>query len=327
MLIISGCIIILFLTSGHWSVDNLLGHGGWFPSGGKGIFLASGVILCTLILANFVLPLVSPSPKKSEVAIEYEERMGLRIEILRNVIQRLSSEQRDTNANATRAVIAMYNDRIQRMISSSDEMSDKQRESLQRHLRIEVIRHQQRYLTHLLDKDKIDPATAYRLARRLAYQEQILTHHRSKKWILRSALRRITVTARAVVTLIRQALPGVDESKKEAAVRDLRVLVEKETIRYLDHKIASGDSKYPPELLGEAVAEHTTVLNTLTRTRPSLIFMAETLDDTEDIMRKGYRYELEEIQDLYDASDISRGLMKLLRENVYLMQLDLEDRV
>ena len=44
MLVISGCIIILFLTSGHWSVDNLLGHGGWFPSGGKGIFLASGVL-------------------------------------------------------------------------------------------------------------------------------------------------------------------------------------------------------------------------------------------------------------------------------------------
>ena len=55
--------------------------------------------------------------------------------------------------------------------------------------------------------------------------------------------------------------------------------------------------------------------------------MAQTLDDTEDIMRKGYRFELEEIQDLYDQDEISRDLMKLLRENVYLMQLDLEDRL
>ena len=41
---ISIVIIILFFTSGHWSTENLLGHGGWFPKGGMGIFLASGVL-------------------------------------------------------------------------------------------------------------------------------------------------------------------------------------------------------------------------------------------------------------------------------------------
>ena len=41
---ISICIIILFFTSGHWSTENLLGHGGWFPKGGYGLFLASGVL-------------------------------------------------------------------------------------------------------------------------------------------------------------------------------------------------------------------------------------------------------------------------------------------
>ena len=44
MVIISICIMILFFTSGKWSVDNLLGHGGWFPKGGYGLFLASGVL-------------------------------------------------------------------------------------------------------------------------------------------------------------------------------------------------------------------------------------------------------------------------------------------
>ncbi len=41
---ISLCIIVLFFTSGHWSSENLLGNGGWFPKGGYGIFLASGVL-------------------------------------------------------------------------------------------------------------------------------------------------------------------------------------------------------------------------------------------------------------------------------------------
>ncbi len=41
--------IIVFFTSGHWSTENLLGHGGWFPKGGYGIFLATGVLTIKFI--------------------------------------------------------------------------------------------------------------------------------------------------------------------------------------------------------------------------------------------------------------------------------------
>mgnify|MGYP000850973716 CR=1 FL=1 len=41
---ISLCIIVLFFTSGHWNTTNLLGNGGWTPMGGKGIFMATGVL-------------------------------------------------------------------------------------------------------------------------------------------------------------------------------------------------------------------------------------------------------------------------------------------
>ncbi|MGI6755172.1 MAG: APC family permease [Atopobiaceae bacterium] len=44
MIIISLCVSTLFLTSPHWSVENLVGSGGWFPRGGYGVFLASGVL-------------------------------------------------------------------------------------------------------------------------------------------------------------------------------------------------------------------------------------------------------------------------------------------
>lgn len=49
MIVISLCIVCLFFTSGHWSAENLLGHGGWFPNGGYGIFLASGVLTIKFI--------------------------------------------------------------------------------------------------------------------------------------------------------------------------------------------------------------------------------------------------------------------------------------
>lgn len=309
------------------SIPYTIGTGEAFPERELLIFIASGVILCTLLLANFFLPMVSPSPKQSEVAKEFEDKASLRIGILRNVIQRLSAEQNDSNASATRTVIAMYNDRIQRIVAESDDLSTKAVEATQLRLKVEILRHQQRYVSHLLDKGKVEPADAYRLARRLSFQEQILTHHRSKRWLAVNALRRLASTPTTLISLARQILPGVDESEKDAAMRELRIMVEKETVRFLDKKIATGDSKYPPELLGEEVAQHTTTLHTLMRTRPSIVYFAETLDDTEDVMRKGYRFEIEEIQALYDDDKISRGLMRRLRENVYLMQLDLENRL
>ncbi|MCD8116624.1 MAG: APC family permease [Oscillospiraceae bacterium] len=44
MIGISLCIVVLFFTSSNWSTENLLGNGGWFPNGGYGVFLASGVL-------------------------------------------------------------------------------------------------------------------------------------------------------------------------------------------------------------------------------------------------------------------------------------------
>ena len=198
---------------------------------------------------------------------------------------------------------------------------------MERHLKTEIVYHQERFLAHLLDKDRIETATAYRIARRLALQEQILSRHRNPKVLVRAFLRRITTSFRTIGMMIREALPGVDQRDKDIAVLDARILLEKETIRFLEHKLATGDSKFPPELLSEAILDHTNALNMLMRSRPSIITMAETMDATEDIMRKGYRYELDELQDLYDQDQISRGLLKLLRENVYLMQLDLENRL
>lgn len=42
-------VMVLFFTSGNWSAENLLGHGGWFPGGGYGLFIATGVLTLKFI--------------------------------------------------------------------------------------------------------------------------------------------------------------------------------------------------------------------------------------------------------------------------------------
>ncbi len=49
MIIISLIVMVVFFTSGHWDAANLTANGGWFPNGGKGIFLASGILTLKFI--------------------------------------------------------------------------------------------------------------------------------------------------------------------------------------------------------------------------------------------------------------------------------------
>lgn len=51
------------------------------------------------------------------------------------------------------------------------------------------------------------------------------------------------------------------------------------------------------------------------------------MNKAADIERHGLRLELEQIQSRYEDGDLCRASYKRLRENVYLMQVDLEDNV
>ena len=50
-------------------------------------------------------------------------------------------------------------------------------------------------------------------------------------------------------------------------------------------------------------------------------------DRATEVRRLGYALELEHIQRMYESRRISRAMAKYMRENVALMQLDLEDKV
>lgn len=49
MVALSICVIVLFFTSKNWSMDNISGRGGWFPGGGYGLFVATGVLTLKFI--------------------------------------------------------------------------------------------------------------------------------------------------------------------------------------------------------------------------------------------------------------------------------------
>ena len=121
-------------------------------------------------------------------------------------------------------------------------------------------------------------------------------------------------------------LPLVSVSD-EAATR--HELVAKST-RYANKKLRellenSGD--IPTEYVSELLIETGRLAASMEPQRPSITTMTALDDVTNDIIRRGLSIELEGIREMYEAGRISRSTAKRMRENVALMQIDLEDKV
>lgn len=90
-----------------------LSTGEAFPQRDNLIFLASGVILCTLLLANFVVPLLAP--KKQADERDEQAVNAAHIEILKRVIRQVREQKTPTNEAATQIVVRQYSERIKRL--------------------------------------------------------------------------------------------------------------------------------------------------------------------------------------------------------------------
>ena len=87
-----------------------------FPQRELLIFLACGVIVCTLLLATFVVPLLAPARDKGEEELRrIDQDAATTMDIMREVIEMLTAQQTRENRAETQAVIRSYNDRLARI--------------------------------------------------------------------------------------------------------------------------------------------------------------------------------------------------------------------
>ena len=284
------------------------------------IFLACGVILVTLLLATFVVPLLAPKKPPTDEDLRCDET-EVSIEILRTVIEDLAARQTTENRAATQMVIHSYNDRIAR-IKSRNDIEDKPNIAL----RLQVIRWEQELVVKLIDEEEIYPIVGYRYLSRLARIENMLQHHRGR-WSVQNLVLRLRAFVRAGWHRIIAGLPGASVTERVQAVRDLQMRCAEHVVERLQEKLASSDSSEPAENVSTLLLEYQRSITAMRSANPSITALTNTASKALDMERLGLRLELEQIQSRYEDGDLCRASYKRLRENVYLMQVDLEDNV
>lgn len=304
-----------------FSIPYVVSTGEAFPQRSLIIFLASGVILCTLLLANFLLPILAPKNEKEVDEDEAEAYDRTKIEILRTVIERLMADSTDEDDRETKVVIKSYNQRI-RAIRENSTLEEPPVSSL----RTDVIDHQAQCLIEAAHKHEIEPYAAYQCVNALAKQKDLIAHAKGSRRTrynlgrLRSA---ISLIKHSVLTSLpfshdedQRAMDYAREKSEQYAVEYLRSLVD--------------DPNYRSEEVARLLIRHERALAVFAVSTDATV-TSEAVENatvnTSAIQRRGLQLELEVIQDFYASGDLTRAQAKEMRDNTLLMLMDVEDQV
>lgn len=306
-----------------FTIPTFVSVGERFPQRDLIIFLACGVILCTLLLATFVVPLLAPKkePKESEIA-QRERETEVYLEIIRNVIEELNARRTSENRRETQAVIKGYNDRIARVKDSHD-IEDEPNVKLH----IEALQWEQDLTFQLIEADEISGVVGYRYLRRLNRSQDLLRHSGEGVLSVRRWWARIKTLLRRGVRAFFESIPSIDLPATTEEMRQLQIRTSSHVIGRLEEIIASDTSPVLTEDAAQLLIEYQTTCTALRSATPSIATAIRVENRSDAVKRFAYRYELDQIQAMYEEERLSRAAAKRMRDNVYLMLMDLEETI
>ena len=315
--------------------------GAVFPQRDLLLFLVCGVIVVTLLLANFVVPLIAP---KSETDDDDELDPEYEIEMIQNVISGLKRRQTIENKQATGRVMRMYH----RRLTATRRRSVSGRQL--RFLRQEVLLHQRDFIKEAIAHDEVDKRLGTTYLKRVDRMLKLLTR---KKTLLTSN-RQTQPLAGSTSTMrkIQDQVTSTNETRKKL---EFKIDVERVAVDYLElasHEPDDARVQAALALLGEhkallsalraqlraldnaqgiiASVPETAGQHSIVRTDTGSLHLEPTTDPDDlpglaDVQAEGLRLELDEIQEMYESGKISQSLAREMREEIYLLQMGLSD--
>ena len=289
-----------------------------FPQRELLIFLASGVILMSLLLATFVVPLLAPRQENPSASRERDSEATA--DILRAVIEELTARQTSENRAAIGPVIVQYTDRLERFKAKRDLEDESDDE-----LRVKVLEWEQEYVLGLIEDDEVPPIEGYQYVSRAARIESMVKHGKNRRLSFMRWVRRMRLVARKFWNKLRKRKQGEGPQTSGRIMRDIQVKASLYVIGRLESEMA--ESPIQSEKISQLIAEYRRTVALLRGPAPSITAFTENVEADLDATRLGLRIELEQIQQAYEDGRISRAGAQRMREAVYLMQIDLEDYV
>ncbi|AHI56789.1 Na+/H+ antiporter [Listeria ivanovii] len=274
------------------SLPFVLGNGNAFPERDLLIFIAAGVIITTLLLANFTLPLFAA--KKDVTVADHEADIAL----LRDVVNQLQAYKTDENMVEMNKVLKMYNDRIFSLMKHKEvNATEKELRRLTQEWQLENTR-------RLVFERKIDTGVGLSVMMRLGKRLYVQT--REEKYRARVRYRQMLSHGFRSFRIVPLSF---EERRKE------RIKLQKENNEFIVQKLHELDNtKYSPEIISQYLITFEQSLFTKDAKRESDV---EELQTTIDLASQ---IERETIQRYFEKGDITRKEMKVYRDNLLAIE-------
>lgn len=319
-----------------------LSTGEAFPQRDTLIFLASGVILCTLLLANFVVPVLAPKDDSPDET-EEQDVNTVTIDILKRVIRQLREQKTPQNESSTQIVIRQYSERIKRL--------RRQNTSAPRliELRAGALAAQTRMVEARMQSGDLTREEGSRELERLNSARRLLMRAHTRREKLGEVWSRVKVgVMHACRNLDRMVRHVVDDELQLERSRQLRIELEECALNYYLGRMDDANLEVA-DGAGVLAAECRSTLSFLhAANEPAVLARANVAGsvigvdaggmrgalqnmDTQkiqvikarvtDVEAEALRLELEEIQAMRDEGRLTRDAARELREEVYLLQM------
>ena len=311
-----------------FTIPYTIADGEWFPMRDELIFIAGGVIIVTLLLSNFLLPVIAPN-KAKDVPRETTEAS---IEVLRRTVEELAELTTDENRSAVMVVIISYTQRIGRLKNQLVTIDPSARIELQ----IDALNWEKEYVKRKLAEFRLDPTLSERerevnveACERLLDQIMDTLRHTNTKhdsshvvWQVKGrahlAQRRLVLLSRRAANTIRRSTPLVNENEIYASLRNLELGAFDHVIDRLYEEMSS--NTYGTEYVSSLLMDYRRAEAAL-KSRPNMANSASLVTQIEDVKRESFGIELSVIQNMVEAGDITRAQARQLRKNVYVMSV------
>lgn len=289
------------------SLPFFLDDGTVFPARDLIIFLAAGVILWTLLISNYLLPLLLGKEGQTE---QEEEETQAKIEILRNVVTGLNELITDQNRLATAQIINSYISRIRTF------KKDENEDDVQRSLRLSALKWERENTLCAIKKKEVNSYTAYRQLKRINKLLFMLTRDKQYKNELFPAKHWDEVFG---------LLQQVQLSNRERRAELTRLKIQNITyvINQLNFSLANGEVDM--ETASSLILQYERMLLHLTRNEADINTRKEFDISMQELARAGIQLERDNIQSMFEIGRISRQSMKELKRNILFMEHDLRE--
>ncbi|MBC1933540.1 cation:proton antiporter [Listeria seeligeri] len=274
------------------SLPFVLGNENAFPERDLLIFIAAGVIITTLLLANFTLPLFAA--KKDITVADHTSDIVL----LRDVVNQLQAYKTDENTVEMNKVLKMYNDRIFSLMKHKEvSATEKELRRLTQEWQLENTR-------RLVFERKIDTGVGLSLMMRLGKRLYVQT--REEKYRARVRYRQMLAHG---FRSFRVVPLSFEERRKE------RAKLQNENNQFIIQKLRELDkNEYSPEIISLYLMNFEQARFTKGAKKDSDV---EELQTTIDLASQ---IERETIQRYFEKGEITRKEMKVYRENLLAIE-------